>query len=846
MKKKLVCFIFLAMIVLGIVLIFQSDVRLSPKSKNLQIGDVVKDNPINSLFIDNSFDSKDVDYFKVINFYNADYFIEFLNYFDELSKQEKKEKLEKIRDSINLMNEEQKIEIVEDLFLAKESFPDLRDEEFKDIVPQLIDIKNTPLMRSHSEEFRSLGEELGQATSLPTEYFIIKENEIFSVKVFGEISSSHSLSDNGLLYNGQIYLRVVENKENEQENSPITGHQIYNPTTPFNAHPFNIAVILPYSASIPLPANYLSYLSPILQNVQQYYSNISDGQTLFNFTLYPIPYSASVTPSDIPAIIAAGDPFIDYSSVDMAMVIQYHSYYSGFATATFVGNTPYYFNTNEGPVPSAVPVVFMNFVSPSGIIAEMIIEHEIGHVLSFWNPQVNPNVLHGMVPHANGLFPFSCTPSSTGSICNAVWYGDILSVMGFGEGSFSYHQRSYFMGISPTSDIQTITGSGTHTLCDINHPSPVGCPRQLTIDNPFGIDIALELRTNSGPEALFSCPNSFFDGVLVRAVNLEQGGTFGNTVFSVWNIPFFQVGEVILPYSYSQTLCPNYVSIPGINPYPGIFDYPVPVGGVMNSQLGDITVNSITSLPSGGKQASITFNNNPLCVASIPSISISPHSYNDIYNVLVGNKFILVNNVGSPQVTVMNNDLCNSGPGTFVVTTTGTIGGQSFSSSLTVQLTPQQSTTIDIPLPSSLSGITGQVAITVSISKVSNPTHSASAQGTLNLLTTTPQVYGPYGISYCNDHDSIPFTWQTLGANFLTPPGSNGGDIILNPPISGFPTSSFFVPDVCTGQGVQSTDVVCGSIVGIPSIQNNTYVVVKDCRLVMNNSLASCFVGQCI
>ena len=116
-----------------------------------------------------------------------------------------------------------------------------------------------------------------------------------------------------------------------------------------------------------------------------------------------------------------------------------------------------------------------------------------------------------------------------------------------------------------------------------------------------------------------------------------------------------------------------------------------------------------------------------------------------------------------------------------------------------------------------------------------------------SFVSAQPQILGPYGVSSCLDNDPIPFTVQSLGANFVSPVSSNGANVVLNPPIPGLP-QNLFVPDFCLGPYPQSiaSDVVCGSNIGISGVQNNAYFVVKDCRFVMNSLSAGCSLGRCV
>ncbi|MEK6862513.1 MAG: hypothetical protein AABY07_11230, partial [Nanoarchaeota archaeon] len=448
---------------------------------------------------------------------------------------------------------------IEELYNAKDSFL----QDFGNLFPSKINLANYPIIFVHGEEINS---ENGKVERSLYRYAVIIDNNELDIVIIGDLKQGSQLQRaDGYLYNGKVYgkidqassLQQTQIQSNDIKSSvrTITGYQVYNPPTPFNQRQFDIGVLIPYSASIPLPSNYQTFLQPILENTKQYFLDNSENQTLLNFTFntFFFDYSSGFL---ISSAITAADPYVDYSLYDFVMIVlQYSGCCSGFATMMFSGNTPGYYQTNDGPLASAVPIINTNFSIPDFFRTnEYVTEHEIGHELTFWHPQVNTTYFSGFVPHASGIYGSNCNQFANIIICQPFEYGDEIDVMGQGRGSFHYHQRAFFMGLSPVSKVQSVTGSGTYTLCDIHHSPPAGCPQELLIQNPIGNNLALELRTNSGPDAYYGCPPSFFDGVFVRVVDREEGGGLNDTIFRMTGYS----GDVIVPNSYFNTGCGNF------------------------------------------------------------------------------------------------------------------------------------------------------------------------------------------------------------------------------------------------------------------------------------------------
>ena len=741
-----------------------------------------------------------------------------------------KQNLEKYPGFISSLQGQELYNAVEELYNAKDSFP----QEFENLFPDKINLANYPIMFAHGEEVDS---ENGKVKRSLYRYAAIIDNKEIDIVVIGDIKEGSQLwNAEGYLYDDEIYIKIdkISSQQIQVQSSgvrknsidTITGYQVYSPPTPpFNQRAMNVGILLPYYSAVPLPVNYQTFLQPILNNVKQYFLDNSENQTLLNFTINPFFFDYS-SGFNILAMITAGDPYVDYSLYDFVMIVLQNQWCCyGWASMTFSGNTPYYYQTNDGPLASAVPLVGTNFSIPDFTRTnEYIIEHEIGHELSFWNPQVNPIYYFGYVPHAAGLYGSSCYQFANIIICQPDEYGDKIDVMGTGRGSFHYHQRAFFMGLSPVSKVQSVTGSGISNLCDIHHNPPAGCPQELLIQNPIGNNLALELRTNSGPDAYYGCPPSFFDGVFVRVVDREEPGGLNNTLFRKTGYS----GDVIIPNSYSSTNCANFT----------LLNYAIPVGQVMHSQLGDIFVQSITNLPSGGKQATVNINYiQPQCIQAPPTGDAFPTTINLYNNPLIPSDFNI------PQVLVENNNICNTGSEVFSITTqVPTLPG----ATVTINTPPLNSIESDyfnFPIPSALLNLVGLYPYLVTVSKLSNPAHSFSDTGNFTLQTYIPKIYGPYGMSYCLDQDPVPFTWQNLGANFLSYYPNVGAVVTPNPAIPGLPPT-FYVPDLCP-EFYRATDVVCGSNTGIPSIANAAFFIIGDCRFYSNSPFPYCYQGTC-
>ncbi len=691
-------------------------------------------------------------------------------------------------------------------------------------------------------------------------FYAVKNNKQFEIILDKIEEEFNNFNSGAYFYNDIIYVSPAyglninevpkESTNDDVRKSKITGYPIYSPSSPFNYGLINVAALIPYNTIYPLPSNYQSYLQSMFSNVNQYFLDNSDNNAVLNFTTYGV-FDSTFNPGTYYTnafnLISLADPMVNYSQYKFVLKVipkTYDTIPGGSAgmTISFTG-MPVYITTNDGPLASADPQVFINFNAPSTYnnYAMKVFKHEIGHTLTFWHPQFRSFFNGGLVPHASGVGV--CNFVNPINICTVLDYEDRLDTMGWGLGSYQYHIRSYFMGLSPVSRVQTITNPGTYNLCDIEHTPPSGCPQEILMENIVGNNLALELRTNSGPESVYSCPG-YFNGVIVRVTDREEGGGLNNTIYgpnNIINLSGFIIyqqggGDVIIPYSLSTSNCGGY-------PITSIPNFVIPPGQTMNTPLGPITVQSINNLPGGGKQATVNINFiQPQCIFAAPSGSVNPNTQLLIYS----NTLWSVNNI-IYKVRITNNDVCITSSEIFTVKTdVFGLPTPTTSASITVLSPPINSTNtrdVNFPVPTGLIGLNGIFPFKLTVAKQSNPLHNFTINGTISLIQYNPEIYGPYGVSNCTDLDPIPFTFQNLGANFNSYNPNTGAYITLNPPVPGFPPNSY-VPDFCLLSDYRrATDIVCGANTGIPGLTNSAFFIIQDCRFVLNDPSAICFPG---
>ena len=636
-------------------------------------------------------------------------------------------------------------------------------------------------------------------------------------------------NEEALLSNNKIYIKGKDSGDDSLEGSideSITGYPIYNPSTPFNKRNLSVAVVIPYNnLTINLSSNYQQYLNPILEDVKKYYLENTENATNFNFSFYPIFNSSFNGNIFIHELVAWADPYVNFSQTDFILIPENEPLNPGGGIATYAYGSGgvNYINTNEGLIIDGYTLLQVDYNMSSYLYTSGYylrpFAHEIGHYIVLFNPQFSAEF--GLTPHAHGLTnPILCSASGSLTLCTPEEYGDYLDIMGLGRGHFHEHSRVYYMGLSDISKVKSVTSSGIYQLCDIYYSSP-NCPQELLIQNPNGNNLALELRTEP-TQTSYGCPASYFDRVIVRATDLEEGGGLNDTFFQLQSGSVG--GSVIIPYNYSYQLCSNQ----------SVFDYGIPVGESMNLGLGAISILNI-STSNGRKTAKIAINYTaPPCYSNTPSLSVlePPIYYSNLFSF---NALSF-----TPKIKIKNNDLCVKMGKGFDLTMEVNISGNILKNRSIVKIRPQQEVDLfEFPLPINLNGLQGNFSYILNLSKISNKSQSASFTGNGALLNYVPQISGPYPVINCIDNDPIPFTLQNLGANFTAYP-PNGATVN----ITGFPPN-FYIPDICQTP-ISATDVVCGSNTGFPQLYNQAFIVSKDCRFVLNRSNAGCDLGVCV
>jgi len=861
MNRNILYFGIIVVLFFVILGFFVNNVFLSPKlsEKNKESEIIVMQDAGKNLLLDKKLGNEDLSFLEQTS-NNRLKFISNTN-IEELEKD-----LKNYQKIIEDLDNEKKINEVELLYNLRKVLP----LEIHYLLPGKIKLSDYILGVNYEERLFDDSAKAGlfanKKNSLKT-YEIITSSKIYNM--------NYLITYDAYLYSDKIYVNL-KNKNSQVEyysrNIPltsrsITGYQIYNPSTAFNQRNLSIAVIIPHdNVTLNLSQNYPQYLTPIFNQVKKYYLENSENKTLMNFTLYPI-FNDTISYASFADIISIADPLINYSTIDFIVLALNEPWDLGDGGALiFLENTttPAYINTTEGPLAYMGASVALDFNLSSEFYLSnysgVVYEHEIGHLLSFWNPNFNANYYFGGLPHAYRLpNSSSCYQDSFGNnICEILTnQRDILSVMGNAFGSFHQHSKSYYIGLSSPSRVQSVSSSGNYTLCDTYNVPPTNCPQELLLDNPFGANIALELRVDAGPENYYVCSPGFFDGVLVKVTDFEEGNFVNDTIYLESSYqegsPYTpnDFGNLVLPYNYSTAQCLNINPIPQIHNYAGLsnislLSYPIPIGKTMNTPLGIINVTNVASLSGGGKMATVRIEySSPSCYSNPPSLVINytPIFYSNLLTVYPQNFY-------DPIIKIKNNDICNTGPENFNVTikvfvpTTGTGGGNGTAGILIngsiLGISPQQEINLfEFPLPQMLNGREGTFNYTFIVSKISNASQNASFSGSINLIPYTPQIFGPYQLTGCVDNDPIPFTSQNLGANFTSYLPNNGATVN----ISNYSLNSY-VPDICINS-FRATDVVCGSDTGIPQIQNQGFIIVEDCRFVLNRADAVCHGGTC-
>ena len=644
----------------------------------------------------------------------------------------------------------------------------------------------------------------------------------------------------------------------------ITGNQVLGPDSPnYNQVPRRFAV-LALSAT---PAQVI-WLNTKLNDVYHYFLENSDGLAQFSFDVYPVSwgYISSINAIHPFDVINIADSQVNFNNYDSVLVVFFGSAWRGYATASLSSPTSVFsYTTPQGEsISSAISVyeLVYNTPDPSNVYLHLF-AHEVGHNLRVFDPNLFAIPQQGyLLPHSARLSdPNLCYPNGNLMVCFPGDYHDSSDIMGHGRGLF-HHHMAVKAGLRSTSSEVTVSSSGLYQLCDINHAFVPGCPQSLTIQNPVGADANIEFRTAVGFESFYTangCSGSFFDGLILRAVNTEKG-PYGNNVFA--NI--YQFGpygtshnrDVVIPYSTASTLCPSSI-LGGFssNYVYGLFmmDYPIPLGQSMQTPIGTVTpLAPITTLPSGVRQMSVQVNYAPTpCVPGLLSAQLIPMDglirlyANTLWPVVQGQSY---------NIVITNNDFCSQNQDfTIGVVVIGYGITYSYQSApVTVSIPPGTSASVPLPIPSALANAPSSYNTwSITVTQHSVPSQTITLPSTGQLLSYSPTIYGPFGVSSCTDNDQMSFSVSNLGANYATLAPNSGASVVLNPPINGI--TSLNIPDFCLHLGSlgspsssPATDIVCSNAPGFPpGAPDTAWMVVQDCRFVTGPD-SICMAGQCI
>ena len=721
------------------------------------------------------------------------------------------------------------------------------------LIPVKLNLDNYNVRITHGEEILD-----GELKRTETKFELIDvtvplaEQKAFEINFINDhnypVSPALIFDSEVYQVNDKIYAVITEppiipDSESDESStitgkSLLTGYQVYSPPVPFNQVNRNFAVIVPYNNNFPLPANAVSYLNAKFPYVSSYFQANSEGTATYTFTIYPVNVP-NYDPSDIQIndVIVAADPSINYAQYDLALIHAPMTYCcGGFASMSFGSQGIAYFNTNE-PLRMVVPVtMFDPSNSDPNRFTEFITQHEIGHLLTAFNPIVNFNYFAGYLPHARGFnqFSYPCSTNGPVNFCNPGEYGDQLDVMGTGSGLFSHHRAVHDLGFRNPSSVQSVSASGTYNLCSTNHPAPANCPQEILIQNSNGANLALELIANPlGPEySLYQNCQNFFDSIILRVTDLEQGGGLGNNLY----FSGFYGGDVIYPVSSTPSTCTSPLH------NPTMIDFPLHQGQSVTTPVGTINFQALTTT-STGKQATISLNYNvPACATGPPIVVLNVQGGH--FQVYQQNLWA-VNFWSSGAVRVRSSSSCVA-PNTVTMTTQVNVAGTIHTNTQTIPLPMGGFNDYGLNLPTSLIGSpAGIYPLTITITPTSAPTQSTIVNGQLELVAYDPlSLFAAVPTSYCSDLDFT--STLPLGANFQSPYPSIGGVVVPNPQITGLPPI-IYAPDWCVidGQGnYLASDVVCSNnIAGLPP--NYGAVLYKDCRFETNNINGYCSNGVC-
>ena len=675
-----------------------------------------------------------------------------------------------------------------------------------------------------------------------------------------EINISSIFSSEVYQMDNQAYavISASDSIESEVSRSPLTGYQVSSlpvPTAvplPYNRVDRDFAVIIPYNNNFPLPSNAVSYLDALFPSVAQYFLESSESTARYTFTVYPVNVP-NYSPQNIQInnVISAADQAINYGQYDMALILAPFSSIGGggaYMQVTSQG-TIAHFNTNDLPLISAVSVVYFNPSDPDPTRqTERTIEHEMGHVLTAFNPFLNViSYWGGLLPHARG-FPsasgkYPCPSNGAIIDCSPDENGDELEVMGIGQGLFSQHSAVYDLGFRSLSSVQSVSASGTYTLCPSNR-GIANCPKELLIENPNGADLALEyIQAPLGSRySLYqNCQQlyqPFFDSIILRAVDIELGSGLGNILYRG-----NEGGDVIYPASSALSPCI------GPNGSP-LIDFPLHPFQSVTTPIGTITFQSFVN-----NQATILLNYNvPSCATGPPQVSLTEVYQGGGPLQVFQHNLQPINFRGSRALRIRGSSTCATQQDYVRFTTSVAVGYTGYISSSQIIPLPRNQDILyqglNLPLellnPSNVPP--GIYDMTITVDSLNAPTGQGTTTiaGQLEIVPyNPPSFFTIFPTSFCSDLDTTYYPPEYFGTNFRSRYPNIGGIARPNPPIQGLPSVAY-LPDLCTwDNGVhKANDFICSN--NIPEAPPNYGIVtLKDCRLEMNNQNAYCYNGVC-
>jgi M6 family metalloprotease-like protein len=328
-------------------------------------------------------------------------------------------------------------------------------------------------------------------------------------------------------------------------------------------------------------------------------------------------------------------------------------------------------------------------------LAPYVINHELGHAFGLWHAHL-----------------FDCGTSAT--ICSSstiVEYGDTLDTMGNPQ-TASAHYNAYqkerlgWVNYGASPSIQTVSASGTYTIN----------PYELGGSGPNALKILKSTDPTTGAKTWYYLEQRQaigFDAFLTDSFYYTQNETTG-VLFHLGTDGNGNSSDLLDMTPATLTLT-------------GWLDMSLVVGQSFQDSTAGVTFTP-TAAGSTGATLQITINGNgSACVASNPSVSVSPLQSQNVSSGTVVNY----------TVSVKDNDNSSCGPATFSLGDGLPSGWAGVWSATTLSLSPGKSGSATLTVTSSVGSADGSYNLGVSATNSSASSYSGSATAAY-VISTAP------------------------------------------------------------------------------------------------------------